>query len=78
MDNYKNGTLMHNADAECLYIAFDDGTDSDQLHCGDYMEANLDGMWTPVRIEYSHTKEEWFFIGHRQYSLDKMSVRLMR
>lgn len=45
------------------------------LHCGMCMEVELNGRWTPTRIEYSDSTG-WFLVGLPNISLAGLKARM--
>ncbi|MEG0778795.1 MAG: DUF5348 domain-containing protein [Oscillospiraceae bacterium] len=54
------GVLFYNAENDRQDVRFGDGSTYGGFHCGDCLQALVDGKWIETRIEYSG---DWFLVG---------------
>ncbi len=56
------GTLHYDYQEDRYIIAFDDSTKIPlSLHCGDCLDALINGRWKETRME--STSERWYLVG---------------
>lgn len=59
----RQGTLSYDFGSERYEIAFDDGGQRVELHCGDTFQIRVDGEWKSTRIEFDWETEDWYLVG---------------
>lgn len=69
----KAGMLVYDPSADRFDVLYAEGRRYGGLHCGDTMEALIDGEWIPTRIEYAN---DWYLIGIPLGSLSGLQVRI--
>ena len=48
------------------------------LHCGDGLEALIEAVWTPTRIEHSNSSDHshgWYLVTHPNLPIENLPVR---
>jgi len=69
----KQGTLIYNEEQDCIDIRFGLDDYYGGLHCGETMDALVDGQWVPTRIEKDRN---WYLIGISTETLPGLIVRI--
>ena len=69
------GTLVYDERSRRMDICFGLEEYYGGLHCGEGMEAMIDGKWVPVRIELSRNNK-WRLVGVNTDSLVGLTVRI--
>lgn len=69
----KYGFLDYQYSTNRMDIVFEDGSRFDGLHCGQPLEAKINGKWTPTRIEYGR---DWYIVGAPKVMLEGLKVRI--
>lgn len=61
----KYGKLFYDFELDRINIAFEDGGYGDGFHSGDILDVYdpQDGHWKERRLEYDHSRDEWYFAG---------------
>jgi hypothetical protein len=59
----KEGCIIWDAIAKRPDIRYADGTFYGGLHCGDLLEVLVYNIWRPSRVEYCHSKDNWYLVG---------------
>jgi hypothetical protein len=59
----REGYIVWNGNAQRPDIRYGDGTCYGGLHCGNTLEAFVQGRWQPARIEYRHSADLWYLDG---------------
>lgn len=73
----KEGRLSYNAEQDRYGLLVGDLWYHEGLHCGEQLEVEVDGAWTPTRIEMDSTGL-WYLVGtpYRAGGLEYVRVRL--
>ena len=69
----KQGTLIYNEEQDCIDIRFGLDDYYGGLHCGETIDALVDGQWVPTRIEKDRN---WYLIGIGTETLSGLIVRI--
>lgn len=69
----RTGILAYDPSTDRLDVLYADGHRYGGLHCGDTMEALINGEWISTRIEYA---DDWYLIGIPLESLSGLQVRI--
>lgn len=72
-----NGRLSYNCENDRYGLLISDFWKNDGFHCGETMEAEVDGEWVPTAIEMSMSRE-WYLVGtpYRGDDLEYVNVRI--
>lgn len=69
----QEGKMFYNRQLDRMDIRFKNGSTYGGLHCGETMDAKINDIWVPTRIEMSR---DWYLIGLKGLELDGMTVRI--
>lgn len=67
-----NGIIVLGEDNR-LDIQFESGDCYGGLHCGKAMEALVDGVWIPTRVEMA---DDWYLVGLSEQPILGLTVRI--
>jgi hypothetical protein len=72
-----NGRLSYNGENDRYGLLISDFWKNDGFHCGETMEAEVDGEWVPTAIEMSMSGE-WYLVGtpYRGDDLEYVNIRI--
>ncbi len=59
----KQGVLGYNAENDRYGLLQSDLWVIEGFHCGEHLEVKLEGKWIPTRMEYDHSRKEWYLVG---------------
>ena len=59
----KQGVLGYNAENDLYGLLQSDLWVIDGFHCGESIDIRIDGEWISTRMEYDHSRKEWYLAG---------------